>query len=115
MGRRGNGGWQSQSCRLAGENTTTSLGRQERDTTKGGGGGEGELADVRRKYHKRQHGNQSGKTRGKWEVEFLAQLKAAAHQEAVVLTRGQEVEAAQQGATRQPAGENEGKGLKMDT
>jgi hypothetical protein len=48
-------------------------------------------------------------------VEFLAQLKAAAHQEAVVLTRGQEVEAAQQGATRQPAGENEGKGLKMDT
>jgi hypothetical protein len=27
MGRRGSGGWQSQSCRLMGDNTTTSQGR----------------------------------------------------------------------------------------
>jgi hypothetical protein len=39
-------GWQSQSCRLMGDNTTTSWGRQEQDATRGGGGGEGKLADV---------------------------------------------------------------------
>ncbi len=45
MGVRGNGWW-SQSCRLTGDNTTTSRGGREQDATRGGGGGEGKLADV---------------------------------------------------------------------
>jgi hypothetical protein len=78
-----------------GDNTTTSWGGQEGDTTRGKGGGEGKLVDVRRRCHKRQRGNQLVQTRGKQEVEFLVQCKAAARQEAVVVTRGQEAEAAQ--------------------
>ncbi len=41
MGGRGNGGQQSQSRRLMGANTTTSLDGQEQDATRGGGGGGG--------------------------------------------------------------------------
>jgi hypothetical protein len=56
---------------------------------------EGELADVRQRCHKRQHGNQSGQTKGRQEVELPAQRKAAARQEVAMLTRGREAEAAQ--------------------
>jgi hypothetical protein len=52
------------------DNTTTSQGRQEQDATRGRGGEEGKLTDVRQRCHKRQRGNQSGKIRGKWEVEL---------------------------------------------
>jgi hypothetical protein len=38
--------WWSQSSRLTGDNTTTSLGGQEQDATRGGGRGEGKLVDV---------------------------------------------------------------------
>jgi hypothetical protein len=69
MGGRGDGEWRSQSCRLMRENTTASRDGQELDVTRGGGGGEGKLADVRRRFHKRKCGNQSGRTRGKREVE----------------------------------------------
>jgi hypothetical protein len=85
MGGRGNGGWQLQSCRLTGDNRTTSWGGQEQDVTRGGGGGEGKLADVRRRCHKRQCGNQPGQTICKWEVELPVQREAAVHQEAAVL------------------------------
>jgi hypothetical protein len=69
MGRRGNGGWRLQKCRLMGDNTTISRDRQEHDATRGRGRGEGELANVRRRCHKRQRGNQSGQMRGKREVD----------------------------------------------
>jgi hypothetical protein len=115
MGGRGDGGWRAQSNRLMGDNTTTSRGRQEQDATRGGGGGEGKLADVRQRCHKRQRDNQSGKTRGKQEVELLVQCEVAACQEAAVFMRGREAEAAQQDAAQQPAGGNEGRGLRMDT
>ncbi len=52
--------------------------------------------DVRWRSQVRQHDNQLGGTRGKWEVELPAQREAATRQEAAVLTRGQEAEAAQQ-------------------
>ncbi len=94
MGGRGNGGWRLQSCRLTGDNTTTSQGGQEQDATRGRGGGEGKLADVRWRCHKRQRSNQSGQTRGKQEVELPRRREAATCQEAAVLTRGQEAEAA---------------------
>jgi hypothetical protein len=103
MGGRGNGGCQLQSCGLTGDKTTASRGGREQDTTRGGGRGGGKLADVRGRCHKRQCGNQFGQTRG-----------TVAHQEAAVLTRGQEVEAAQQDVMQQPAGANEGGGLRMD-
>jgi hypothetical protein len=45
IGVRGNG-WQLQSCRLTGDNTTTSRGGRKQDGIRGGGGGEGKLADV---------------------------------------------------------------------
>jgi hypothetical protein len=45
MGVSGNG-WRLQSGRLMGDNTTTSRGGQEQDATRGGGRGEGKLADV---------------------------------------------------------------------
>ncbi len=48
MGGRGNGGWWLQSCRLTGDNTTTSRGGGEQDGTRCGGGEEGKLADVRK-------------------------------------------------------------------
>jgi hypothetical protein len=54
-----------QSCRLMGDNTTTSWGGREWDATRGGGRGKEELADVRQRYHKSQHVNQSGQTGGK--------------------------------------------------
>jgi hypothetical protein len=73
------------------------------------------LADVRRRCHKRQCGNQSGQTRGKQEVELPGQCEAALHQEAAVLTRGREAEAVQRDAMRQSAGENEGRGSRIDT
>jgi hypothetical protein len=95
MGGRGDEGWQSQSCRLTRENTTTSQGRQEKDSTRGGGGGEGKLADVRQRCHKRQHSNQLGQTRGKREVQLPGHYKAAMHQEVAALTRGQEAETVQ--------------------
>jgi hypothetical protein len=76
-------------------NTTTSQGGQERDATRGGDRGEGELADVRQSCHMRQCGNKLGRTRGKWEVELPAQREAAAHQDAVLLVRGWEADAAQ--------------------
>ncbi len=85
MGGRGNGGWWSQSRRLMRYNTTTSWGRLEQDATRGGGGGESKLADVRQRCHKRQRGNQSGRTIGKWEAELLVRREVAAHQEAAVL------------------------------
>jgi hypothetical protein len=72
MGGRVDGGWQSQRCRLTGGNTTTSWGGQEQDVTRGKGGREGKLADVRQKCHKRQRGNQLGRMIGKWEVELPA-------------------------------------------
>ncbi len=34
-------GWQSQSCKLTGDNTTTSRGGREQDATRGRGGGGG--------------------------------------------------------------------------
>ncbi len=77
MGERGDGGWWSQSCRLMGDNTATSQGGQEQDATRGGGGGESKLADVRWRCHKRQRGNQSGQRIGKWEVESQARREAA--------------------------------------
>jgi hypothetical protein len=85
---------------LMGDNTTTSQGGQEQDVTKGRGGGEGKLVDVMRRCHKRQRGNQLGQTRGEWEVEFPAQRKVVVPQEAAMLTRGWEAEAAQQDATQ---------------
>jgi hypothetical protein len=88
MGKRGNGGWRLQSCRLTRDNITTSRGGQKQDATRGTGGGEGKLVDVRQRCHKRQCGNQLGQTRGKQEVELPA------CQEAAVLTRGWEAEAA---------------------
>ncbi len=63
------------------------------DNIRGRGRREGKLADGRQSCHKRQHGNQSGQTRGEWEVESPAQRKAVAGQEAAVLTRGWEAEA----------------------
>jgi hypothetical protein len=39
-------GWRSQSCRLMGDNTIISRGGGEQDATRGGGRGEGKLADV---------------------------------------------------------------------
>jgi hypothetical protein len=45
MGVRGDG-WRTKSLRLTRDNTTTSRGGRERDATRGGGGGEGKLADV---------------------------------------------------------------------
>ncbi len=62
---------------------------------KGRGRGEGKMANVSWRCHKRQHSNQSGQTRGKREVELLAQREEAGRQEAVVLTRGWEAEAVQ--------------------
>jgi hypothetical protein len=94
MGGLGTGGWQLQSHRLTGDNTTTSLGRREQDRTRSKGGREGQLADVRRRCHKKQCSNQLGQTRGEREVELPAQSKTVAHPEAAVLTRGGEVEAA---------------------
>ncbi len=64
------------------------------DNIRGRGRREGKLADVRQSCHKRQHGNQLGQTRDKREVELPAQCKAAARQEAAVLTKGWEAEAA---------------------
>ncbi len=61
-----------------GDNMTTSQGGQEQDATRGKGGGEGKLVDVRWRCHKRQRGNQSGQTRGEQEVELPVQCKAAA-------------------------------------
>jgi hypothetical protein len=72
MGRRGNGGRRLQSHRLTGDNATTSWGGQEQDMTRGIGGGECKLEDVRRRCHKRQYSNQLGQTRGKREVELSA-------------------------------------------
>jgi hypothetical protein len=60
------------------DNTATNWGRLDQDTTRGGGGGVGKLADVRQRCHKRQHSNQSGRARDKWEVELLGQREAAA-------------------------------------
>jgi hypothetical protein len=93
----------------------TSRGRQEQDATRGGGGGEGELADMRQRCHKWQRGNQLGQTRGGCKVELPTRCKVAACQELVVLTRGREVEVAQQDAMQKPAGGNEGGGSRMDT
>jgi len=45
MGVSGDG-WQLQSHRLTGDNTTTGRGRKEHDATRGGGRGEGNLGDV---------------------------------------------------------------------
>jgi hypothetical protein len=59
-------------------NTTTTQGGLEQDATRGGGRGEGKLVDVRQRFHMRQHGNQSGQMRGKWEVELLAQGEVVA-------------------------------------
>jgi hypothetical protein len=97
------------------DNTTTSWGVQKQNMTRGGGRGEDKLGDVRQSCHERQHGNQLGQTRGKWEVELPAQCEAAVHQEVAVLMRGREVEAAQRYATQQSAGANEGGGSRMDT
>ncbi len=74
-------------------------GRTRTRQDKCGGRGGGKLGDVRQRCHKRQHGNQSGQMRGKREVESPGQREAAMHQEAVVLTRGWEAEAAQRDAT----------------
>ena len=62
---------------------------------------EGKLVDVRRRYRKREHDNQSGCTRGKREVESPARHEAA---------REWEAEAPCQDATQQPAGANKGGG-----
>ncbi len=43
------------------------------------------------------------------------QRESAARQEAAVLTRGQEAEAARRDVARQPAGANEGVGSRVDT
>jgi hypothetical protein len=58
----------------------------------------------------RQRGNQSGQMRGKQEVELPVQREVAERQEAALLMRGWEAEAAQQDPMRQPAGANEGGG-----
>ncbi len=72
--------------------------------------------DVRQRCPKRrQRGNQVGQMRGELEVESLGQREAAACQEAAVLTREREAEAVQRDVLRQPAGANEGGGLRMDT
>jgi hypothetical protein len=48
-------------------------------------------------------------------VELAVGSEVAARQEAAVLTRGWEAETAWQDAKQQPAGVNEGGGLRMDT
>jgi hypothetical protein len=65
---------------------------------------------LRWRCHKRKHGNHWGRMRGKRKVKLLAHCEAVAHREVVVLSGGQEGEAAQQDATQQKAGANEGRG-----
>ncbi len=74
MGGRGNRGWRLQSCRLTGDNTTTSRGGQEQEMTRGKGRGEGKLADVRQRCHKRQCNNQLGQTRGERDLQSAGWL-----------------------------------------
>jgi hypothetical protein len=54
---------------LMGGNMTTCWGRQEQDTNRGKGGGEGKLLDVRQRCHKRGNvATSPGKqeTKGRW-------------------------------------------------